>query len=272
MSDLIQSVTDGVVDQSKRSQTQKGINNELGKDAFLKLLTTQMKYQDPLNPNTDTEYIAQLATFSQLEQMQNISTISTNSQAFSLVGKDVIVKTETSTGDTKYVSGRVDFVNMTGGKAKISVNGNLYSIDNLDSVIDGTYILEQGLPGVLQKTSLTFDFADAKDQTFAVRVGEGETVADDAAIQIGNKILDNSLVSIKDGKVIIKKEALAGLKNGVYKLTVIFNDPLYTTVNDMVTLTVKNSTVTEEEETPKDESDASKPEENSDKNEEEKEV
>ncbi len=264
MSDLIQSVTDGVVNQTKKNQAEKGPNNELGKDAFLKLLTTQMKYQDPLNPNTDTEYIAQLATFSQLEQMQNISTISTNSQAFGLVGKDVVIRTETSSGETRYVSGRVDFVSMTGGKAQMSVNGSLYPIDKLDSVIDGTYILEQGLPGILQKADLTFDFTDAKDQIFSVRVGEGETKADDAAIQIGDKILDNSLVSIKDDKVIIKKEALAGFKNGTYKVTVIFNDPLYTTVKDMVMLTVKNSTVTEEAETPKDETE--------DRQEEEKEV
>ena len=247
MSDLIQSVSEGVIQQSKKSLADKGPKNELGKDAFLKLLTTQMKYQDPLNPNTDTEYIAQLATFSQLEQMQNISTISTNTQAFNLVGRDVIVKTETTTGNTKYVSGRVDFVNMSGGKAQMSINGQFYPIANLDSVIDGTYILEQGLPGVPQKADLTFDFADAKDLTFAVNIGKGETVADDVAIKVGDTVLDNSLVSIKDGKAIIKKEALAGLKNGTYKLTVIFNDPLYTTAKDKITLTVKNSTVTETE-------------------------
>lgn len=245
MSDLIQSVKEGVINQSKKNAAEKGHNNELGKDAFLQLLTTQMKYQDPLNPNTDTEYIAQLATFSQLEQMQNISTISTNSQAFGLVGKDVIVKTETSTGSTKYISGRVDFVNMSGGKAQMSISGQLYPVDKLDSVIDSTYILEQGLPGILQKADLKFDFADAKDQTFAVRVGEGETIANDAAVKVGETLLDNNMVSIKDGKVIIKKEALAGLKNGAYKLTVVFNDPLYTTVTDKITLTVKNSTVTE---------------------------
>lgn len=245
MSDLIQTVTDGVINQSKKNAVDKGPNNELGKDAFLQLLTTQMKYQDPLNPNTDTEYIAQLATFSQLEQMQNISTISTNSQAFGLVGKDVIVKTENSTGNINYISGRVDFVNMSGGKAQMSINGQLYPVDQLDSVIDSTYILEQGLPGILQKAELTFDFADAKDQTFAVKVGEGDTIADDAAVQVGETLLDNTMVSIKDGKVIIKKEALAGLKNGTYKLTVVFNDPLYTAVKDKITLTVKNSTVTE---------------------------
>ena len=46
--------------------------SSLGKDAFLQLLVAQMKYQDPLEPTSNTEYISQLATFSELEEMQNL--------------------------------------------------------------------------------------------------------------------------------------------------------------------------------------------------------
>ena len=44
----------------------------LGRDAFLKLLVTQLEHQNPLEPQADGEFIAQLATFSSLEQLQGI--------------------------------------------------------------------------------------------------------------------------------------------------------------------------------------------------------
>lgn len=48
-------------------------SNDLDKDAFLKLLTTQLANQDPLNPIEDKEFIAQLAQFNSLEQMQGLN-------------------------------------------------------------------------------------------------------------------------------------------------------------------------------------------------------
>lgn len=260
MSELIKPVKDGVIEQSnKPGNDKKAANNQLGKDAFLKLLVTQMKYQDPLNPSSNTEYIAQLATFSQLEQMQNLGTTASNSQAFSLVGKSVIVKTKSDSGAINYVSGRVDFVNMNNGKARISINGNLYSIEDLDSVIDDTYILEKGRPRIMEKVDLEYDAENPTDISFKVHMGEGDSTADDVAVLVNQTLLDSSVIKIKDNEVIIDKSVFEKAPNGTYKVTVIFNDILLTTVKDMVTVTVKNSNA--KAEVPEKDEEANKPEE-----------
>ncbi|MCP5102660.1 MAG: hypothetical protein GY950_04740 [bacterium] len=83
------------------AQQDTEINKEMGKDAFMQLLISQMSYQNPLEPMENTEFVAQLAQFSSLEQMQNIAsgielltlsqTASTNSQMVNLIGKRVMV-------------------------------------------------------------------------------------------------------------------------------------------------------------------------------------
>ena len=55
-------------------KTEPKKNDDLGKDAFLQLLVAQLKNQDPLNPQDNSSYIAELAQFSSLEQMTNVVT------------------------------------------------------------------------------------------------------------------------------------------------------------------------------------------------------
>ena len=69
----VDGVTYDAEQYAKEHSTTKA-NDELGKDAFLQLLVAQMKYQDPLNPQDNSEYIAELANFSALEQMTNVNT------------------------------------------------------------------------------------------------------------------------------------------------------------------------------------------------------
>jgi len=77
--------TGGVISEGDtRAFTTPG--GEMGKDQFLNLLVAQLRYQDPLKPAEDTQFITQLAQFSQLEFTQNstsaISTLASNMQAF----------------------------------------------------------------------------------------------------------------------------------------------------------------------------------------------
>ncbi len=128
-----------------KTTTTKSSSTELDKDAFLQLLVTQMKYQDPLEPTSNTEYISQLATFSELEEMQNVSKTMEMSRASSLVGQYVFIKSTDSNGNTTYPEGTVDYVVYQNGKTYLSVNEQLYSIDDLDTVADADYLLASRL-------------------------------------------------------------------------------------------------------------------------------
>ena len=125
-----------IAEEKKRAQA----SNTLDKDAFLQLLVAQLKYQDPLEPTSNTEYISQYATFSELEQMQNMSASMDLFRASSLVGETVLLKVKDSQGRETTVQGNVDYVVYEKNKAYLSVNGDLYSMDDLDTVADPTYL------------------------------------------------------------------------------------------------------------------------------------
>ncbi|MBO7333770.1 MAG: flagellar hook capping protein [Lachnospiraceae bacterium] len=154
---------------SLSKESSKGASS-LDKDAFLQLLVAQMKHQDPLEPTDNTEYISQLATFSELEEMQNMTAGMTFQRAGALVGQEVVCKTTNQvTGNTEYVSGIVDYVVYENNKAYLSINESLYSMDDVHQVIDPEYkaAYELGkkfastiasLPGV---QDLTLEYEDA---------------------------------------------------------------------------------------------------------------
>ncbi len=140
---LIAPIEDGkVVESASQSSLNKAnaAGNDMDKDAFLQLLVAQMKYQDPMEPTSNTEYISQYAQFSQVEQMQNMAGSMDLQRASQLVGQEVYIKTTGSDGETKYVQGKVDYVVYENGKAYLSINESLYSIDDLDTVVDRDYL------------------------------------------------------------------------------------------------------------------------------------
>lgn len=139
---LVATVENGkIVDTTSSTEETKATNNDLGYDQFLQLLCAEMQYQDPLEPTSNTEYVAQLATFSQMESTLNMQHTLESANANDLVGKYVIVKsTSPTTGETTAVAGFVDYVQKENNKQYVCVNGNLYSVEDVYEVADTDYM------------------------------------------------------------------------------------------------------------------------------------
>ena len=108
---------------------------DLGKDDFLKLLITQLSHQDPTQPLEDREFVAQMAQFSTLEQMTNMTGelskvlgLLARSQAVNLLGKTVQIAQGQSS-----VTGRVEAI--SGSQyPQVLVDGRYYDVSEVVSV------------------------------------------------------------------------------------------------------------------------------------------
>lgn len=127
--------------KKKAEEADKNSGSSLGYDQFLTLLCAEMQYQDPLEPTSNTEYVAQLATFSQLEATLSMQQTQENEMANALVGKQVILKVaDETTGKENFVNGKVDYIMyQEDGSVMLSVNNRLYNVDTLDTVADESY-------------------------------------------------------------------------------------------------------------------------------------
>jgi len=106
----------------------------LGQSDFLKLLTTQMANQDPMNPISDTSQIAQLAQFSSLQSMNSLLTNSQLESASNLIGKNVTL----NDSEDGTVTGTVDSALLNSGKVYVTVNGTPYAYTEIAQVTAAT--------------------------------------------------------------------------------------------------------------------------------------
>ena len=114
--------------------TERNAKSALGKDAFMKLLVEQMANQDPLSPTSDSDFIAQLAQFSMLEQIQSLNDTMSQGQANSMVGKNVTVAFSDESGSPAFVTGTVEKVFRSSGVDYVVVGGTIYPAVNIVSV------------------------------------------------------------------------------------------------------------------------------------------
>jgi flagellar basal-body rod modification protein FlgD len=106
------------------------VQKSLGESDFLRLLTTQMSNQDPMNPISDTSQIAQLAQFSSLQSMNSLLRNSQLEGASNMIGKNVTALD--SAGNS--VNGTVDSAQIDSGKVYVTINGNKYDYSTISQV------------------------------------------------------------------------------------------------------------------------------------------
>ena len=164
---MINSVTgsgaNSATSASDSSATPLGPGGKLGKNEFLKLLVTQLRYQDPMNPLQGEEMAAQLAQFSSLEQLVNIGdalktqqagndalvAAVTNSTAMNTIGKEV-----TAVGDQVYLpadgKATVSCTAAGSGQGTLTItdaNGKVLGTRNLGYVASGANTFDIGTAG-----------------------------------------------------------------------------------------------------------------------------
>lgn len=154
---------------SSTSTSTTSTSNTLGKDAFMQMLIAQLQNQDPLNPMDGTQFVAQMAQFSSLEQMQNLNdTMSTlpsylgqfsNAQMVNLIGNEV-----TATGNV---------INVSGSSAKITyrlpsdIQSGTINIYNSNGLLVDTVKIGTQKTG-LQSTTWNCSGQDTGNYTYEV--------------------------------------------------------------------------------------------------------
>lgn len=106
-------------------------SQQLGQKDFLKLLVAQLSAQDPLNPQTDTQFIGQMAQFAALQNSQSLDTDMQTLRANQLLGQTVQVKID----DQHNANGVVTGIDTSTGTPKILVGNNAFDLSDIVRVI-----------------------------------------------------------------------------------------------------------------------------------------
>jgi flagellar basal-body rod modification protein FlgD len=116
-----------------------GGETTLGENDFLQLLTTQLQNQDPLQPMSDTDFIAQMATFSQLSAQNTLNTDFSNysqtqqiTSAQSYIGQSVTVSGAAE--GLASTTGTVTGVTVSNGAPELTINGTNYALSDVTAI------------------------------------------------------------------------------------------------------------------------------------------
>lgn len=123
------------------SNVGKSSNSTLNMDDFFSLIVAQLKNQDMYNTVDDTQYIQQMAQFSMIQALSDMSELSMTSYGVSLIGKEVTVASVKSDGSIQSIKGLVDSVTFYNGSPQVVVEGKNYSLSSVMAVKEPDIII-----------------------------------------------------------------------------------------------------------------------------------
>ena len=111
-----------------------GADSQSTVDSFLKILASELQNQDPTEPVSNTEYVAQLAQFNSLQQMSSLNGSMSKSQAYSLIGMQVSYTATDSSGNSLSGTGIAQSVVSSGNDVYVMVDGNKIKLASITKV------------------------------------------------------------------------------------------------------------------------------------------
>lgn len=131
----------------ENSKTEKSTSKtQQTKDMFMKLLVAQMKYQNPLEPTDNTEYLKEMASFTQVEAIEDMSSSFEKMSGNSLVGS---VATATDDNGVAH-TGKVEYTFKKDGSTWLHIGDDDYALDNVTGVQDSDYYTANTIKDTLQ--------------------------------------------------------------------------------------------------------------------------
>ena len=163
-----------------------------------------------------------------------------------MVGKAVVLNTKSTNGSITEVQGVVDYIAVKNGTAQLSVNGQLYSIDDLVEVKQSYADVAKYLP-VAEQTEAVYDKSNKSMVDININLGSGNYAASSVAVMLNGEYIKSDYLSFNNGVLSIAPGAFENLDNGTYKLALCFDDPYNTTITDKVTVKVTESGISKDE-------------------------
>lgn len=158
ISSINNNTVSGASSASSASSTNQS-NSVLTMNDFFSLMVAQLKNQDMYNTVDDTQFIAQMAQFSMVQALADLSELSMTSYGVSLIGKEATIAQIADDGTVKSVKGIVESVNFYNGSTQVVVDGKSYALSSVMSVKEPDIIIPNGD----LTTSSTDEAADTTD-------------------------------------------------------------------------------------------------------------